>query len=147
MTKISAQLRAEKSRDVMWEQDKATQWFGMTCESIGPGEAVVSMKIELHHCNGHKTCHGAVSYALADSAFAFACNSYNQACVAQHNSITYLAAAFAGDVLTARATEVSRVGRSGIYDIRVTNQNNETIAEFRGGSRMIKGTHFDEENP
>ena len=144
MAGISAQERAERSRDVLLATDAATRWLGMVCEQVSPGEAVVSMRIEAHHCNGHKTCHGGVSYALADSAFAVACNSYNQVAVAQHNSMTYVAPGFEGDVLTARAVERSRIGRSGIYDVRVVNQKNELIAEFRGGSRVLRGQHFEE---
>jgi len=144
MAEISAQERAERSRDAMWGGDEASRRLGMTCERIAPGEAVVSMALEAHHCNGHKTCHGGISYALADSAFALACNSYNQVAVAQHNSMTYIAPAFAGDVLTAHATERSRFGRSGLYDVRITNQNGDLIAEFRGGSRVIRGQHFEE---
>lgn len=145
MAEISAQERAERSRDVMWVQDEASRWFGMTVERVSPGEAVVSMTVEPQHCNGHKTCHGGVSFALADSAFAFACNSYNLLTVAQHNSITYISPAYEGDTLTAHAVERSRSGRSGIYDVRVTNQKGDVIAEFRGGSRTIRGQHFEED--
>jgi acyl-CoA thioesterase len=144
MAEISAQERAERSRDAMWGGDEASHWLGMTCERIAPGEAVVTMRLEAQHCNGHKTCHGGISYALGDSAFALACNSYNQIAVAQHNSMTYIAPAFAGDVLTAHAVERARFGRSGIYDVRITNQHGELIAEFRGGSRVIRGQHFEE---
>jgi acyl-CoA thioesterase len=90
--------------------------------------------------NGHATCHGGYIFTLADSAFAFACNTYDQRTVAQHVSITYIAPAFVGDRLAATAREVSRRGRGGIYDVRVTNQNDEQIAEFRGHSRTVKGT-------
>jgi len=144
MAKLTAQERAERARDVMWSDDKASEWLGMTCNHIAPGEATASMEIKAHHCNGHKTCHGGISFALADSAFALACNSYNQLAVAQHNSITYIAPAYEGDTLTARAEERTRLGRSGIYDVQVTNQNGELIAEFRGGSRVIRGQHFEE---
>ncbi|MBL1434656.1 MAG: hydroxyphenylacetyl-CoA thioesterase PaaI [Rhodobacteraceae bacterium] len=141
---MSAMERARRSRDAMWSGDEASRWFGMTCKMVAPGEAIVSMLLEAHHCNGHKTCHGGVSYALGDSAFAIACNSYNQIAVAQHNSMTYIAPAFEGDVLEAHAVERSRSGRSGIYDVRITNQNGNLIAEFRGGSRVIRGQHFEE---
>ncbi len=145
MARISAQERAERVRDVMWGADEASRWFGMVCEHIGPGQATVSMRLGAQHCNGHGTCHGGVSYALADSAFALACNAYNQVAVAQHNSITYLAPAFKDDVLTATAVERARAGRSGVYDVKVTNQNGALIAEFRGGSRVIRGQHFEED--
>lgn len=146
MAEISGQERAERSRDAMWNTDKASRWLGMECTRIAPGEAEITMKVEPHHCNGHETCHGGVSYALADTAFAFACNSYNKIAVAQHNSITYIAPGYEGDLLTAHAIERSKSGRSGIYDVSITNQMGVLIAEFRGGSRIIHGQHFDEEN-
>ncbi len=141
---ISAQERARRSTEAMWSTDGASQWLGMEIVSVGPGTAVLKMEVQQHHTNGHGMCHGGITFALADSAFAFACNSYNQAVVAQHNSITYLAPAKRGDILTATATEVARAGRNGIYDVRVTNQNDTVIAEFRGNSRTIKGQHFEE---
>ena len=141
---ISAQERARRSAEAMWSTDGASQWLGMEIVSVGPGTAVLKMEVQQHHTNGHGMCHGGITFALADSAFAFACNSYNQAAVAQHNSITYLAPAKRGDILTATATEVARAGRNGIYDVRVTNQNDTVIAEFRGNSRTIKGQHFEE---
>jgi acyl-CoA thioesterase len=89
-------------------------------------------------------CHGGVTFTLADSAFAFACNSRNQATVAQHNSITYITPANLGDTLIATAREVSLVGKSGIYDVTVSNQDGSVIAEFRGSSRSIRGDLFEE---
>jgi len=103
------------------------------------------MTVDQRMTNGHKTCHGGYIFTLADSAFAFACNTYNQRTVAQHCSVTFLAPAFEGDRLTANAREIQRRGRSGIYDIRVTNQRGETIAEFRGHSRSVKGTLLGEQ--
>ena len=90
--------------------------------------------------NGHKTCHGGFIFTLADSAFAFACNSYDQRSVAQHCSITYVAPTRLGDELFAHATEVSRTGRSGIYDITVSTGQGAVVAFFRGHSRTIPGT-------
>jgi acyl-CoA thioesterase len=95
-------------------------------------------------CNGHGICHGGVSFALADSAFAFACNSRNKSTVGQHTFMNYLAPGQLGDRLTATATEISLTGRSGIYDVRVSNQEGTVIAEFRGVSRTINGQHFEE---
>jgi acyl-CoA thioesterase len=92
--------------------------------------------------NGHGTCHGGFIFSLADSAFAFACNSYNDIAVAQHCSITYINPVRVGDRLTAVAREVSRRGRSGIYDIRITNQHGVVVAEFRGHSRTLEGRHI-----
>ena len=108
------------------------------------GESVIELTVEQHHCNGHGICHGGVTFMLADSAFAFACNSRNQSTVAQHNMISFTAPGRLGDRLIASAREVSLTGRSGIYDVTVTNQQGQQIAEFRGMSRAIKGQLFDE---
>lgn len=138
--------RAQKSAEAMWESDEASKWIGMSLVSITEAEAVLELTVEKHHCNGHGSCHGGIIYSLADSAFAFACNSRNQATVAQHNTMTYLAPGMLGDRLTAHATETSLIGRTGIYDVKVTNQNNETIAAFRGCSRTVKGQLFSEKS-
>lgn len=136
--------RAEKAAQTMWHQDHASQWLGMELISASEGQAVLELSVAQHHCNGHGMCHGGVIFALADSAFAFACNSRNQATVAQHNVISYIASGRLGDRLRAEATEISLTGRSGITDVTVTNQTGAIIAEFRGMSRAIKGTVFDE---
>ena len=128
----------------MFAGDRASPWFGMSAPRVTPGGAVMSLVVQDHHCNGHGICHGGVIFGLADSAFAFACNSYNQAAVAQHNTISYLAPGRAGDTLTATATEVARSGRSGLYDVSVTNQDGVQIAAFRGASRTVKGQNFEE---
>ena len=141
---MTPKTRAEKSAAAMWSDDLASAWIGMTLDKVDEGFAMMSLVIAPHHCNGHGNCHGGIIFALADSAFAFACNSRNQATVAQHNAITYIAPATKGDILTATATEVSLAGRSGIYDVRVTNQEQNVVAEFRGGSRTVHGTLFDE---
>lgn len=141
---ITAQERADKSAVAMWANDDASKWLGMAITSVGPGVAVMTLDVQQHHTNGHDICHGGVIYSLADSAFAFACNSYNQVVVAQYNSITYIAPAMLGDTLTATAKEISRSGRSGIYDVSITRGDGTIIAQFRGGSRIIKGTHFEE---
>ena len=136
--------RAEKSAAAMWAGDRASQTLGMSITEMDEGRAVLQMKVREEHSNGHGICHGGITFALADSAFAFACNSRNQSTVAQHNMISYLAPGRMGDVLTATATEVSVTGRSGIYDVKVTNQDGTKIAEFRGFSRAIKGQLFEE---
>jgi acyl-CoA thioesterase len=136
--------RAQKSSQAMWEGDDASKWIGMSLIEVKEATATLEVTVEKHHCNGHGSCHGGVIYSLADSAFAFACNSRNQATVAQHNTITYLAPGFLNDTLTAHAVETSLIGRTGIYDVRVTNQNDDVIAEFRGCSRTIKGQLFKE---
>lgn len=137
--------RAIKSGEALWADDHATHWIGMTLDHVGEGTATLGLVIARNHCNGHGICHGGMIFALADSAFAFACNSRNQATVAQHNSINFIAPAQIGDQLTATATEVSLTGRSGIYDVRVTTQSDKVIAEMRGMSRTIKGQLFPED--
>lgn len=136
--------RAEKAAAAMWADDRASKWAGMEIIGVDEGEAVLEMTVAEHHCNGHGICHGGVTFMLADSAFAFACNSRNQSTVAQHNSISFTAPGRLGDRLTARAREVSLTGRSGIYDVTVTNQAGQLIAEFRGLSRAINGQLFEE---
>jgi len=136
--------RAEKSAAAMWADDHASKWAGMEITHVDEGEATLELTVAQHHCNGHGICHGGVTFMLADSAFAFACNSRNQATVAQHNVISFTAPGRLGDRLIATAREVSLTGRSGIYDVTVTNQDGQQIAEFRGFSRAIKGQLFDE---
>ncbi len=136
--------RAAKSAAAMWANDRASQWVGMKLGEVDEATAALELVVEAHHCNGHDICHGGVIFTLADSAFAFACNSRNQATVAQHNMISFIAPAHQGDRLTATATEVSLTGRSGIYDVRVSNQDGKPIAEMRGMSRAIKGQLFTE---
>ncbi len=136
---MTAEQLAQACARAMWADDHASQSLGMCIESIAPGEASLAMGVTRAMANGHAICHGGYIFTLADSAFAFACNSYNQRTVAQHVSITYIAPAFVGDRLLATAREISRKGRGGIYDVRVTNQKREVIAEFRGHSRSVKG--------
>ena len=114
---MTPQERAEKSADAMWGDDHASNWFGMELLEIAEAHAVMSLTVQPHHSNGHGICHGGVTYSLADSAFAFACNSRNHSTVAQSNTITYITPARAGDQLTAKAREISLTGRSGIYDV------------------------------
>lgn len=142
---MTPQEIAEKSAEAMWARDDASKWLGLSLDEIAPGSAVMSMIVEKHHTNGHDICHGGFIFTLADSAFAFACNSYNLSTVAQQVSITFAAAGMLGDRLIATAREVSRQGRSGIYDIDVRRDDQTLIATFRGLSRTIKGTHFEVE--
>jgi acyl-CoA thioesterase len=141
---MTADDLAKACAAAMWEDDRATQKLGISLDRVAPGSATLSMTITDDMTNGHGMCHGGYIFTLADSAFAFACNTYNQRTVAQHCSVSFLASAFSGDRLTATAREVSRRGRGGIYDISVVNQNGEQLAEFRGHSRTIKGTHLPE---
>lgn len=142
MSDRSPQQIAEACAAAMWADDEASQSLGMALDAVAPGRAVLSMTITPAMTNGHATCHGGYIFTLADSAFAFACNTYNQRTVAQHAAVTFIAPAFEGDRLTARAVEVSRQGRGGIYDVHVTNQEGAQIAEFRGHARTVKGTHL-----
>ncbi|MEW9919975.1 hydroxyphenylacetyl-CoA thioesterase PaaI [Marimonas sp. MJW-29] len=138
--------RARRCAEVMFAADRASPGLGMAVQSVAPGRAVLTMSVRDDMLNGHHICHGGFIFALADSAFAFACNTYNQNTVAQQNQITYLSPGKGGEVLTASAQEVSRTGRSGVYDVTVTGEDGRTIALFRGLSRTIKGQHFPEED-
>lgn len=141
---ITPEIRAQRSAEEMYSGDEATRYLGASLDEVTPGSAVMTMTVKPHHLNGHGICHGGFLFTFADSCFAFACNSYNQKFVSLHGEITYMAPSFGGDVLTAVATEVSKQGRSGVYDIRVTNQNGDDIVLFRGLCRSINGTHFEE---
>ena len=113
---------ARRCAAAMYEGDRTAQAFGMEIAEVGAGTATLRMAVDERMINGHALCHGGMIFTLADTAFAYACNAYNQVTVAQHCSITYIAPARLGDRLTARAVERTRNGRSGIYDITVTNQ-------------------------
>ena len=141
-TTLSPQALAEACAEAMWSNDSTSQRLGMRIERIAPGEATLSMEVTDLMLNGHGLANGGFVFALADSAFAFACNGYNQRAVAQHCSITYLVPVQHGERLTAAAREVSRRGRAGIYDVIITNQGGVHVAEFRGHSRTVKGTHL-----
>ncbi len=133
------QALAELASQSMYDKDTASQALGIKLTSVSPGEAVMTMTVRADMLNGHKTCHGGFLFSLADSAFAFACNSRNQVTVASGCSIDFLAPAFEDDVLTATATEYSLAGRTGIYDVHITNQTGKRVAVFRGRSYRIKG--------
>ena len=130
---------AQAVGEAMFARDRASQSLGMTLEAIGPGTATMTMRVRLDMCNGHGTCHGGLVFTLADSTFAFACNSWNINAVAQGCTIDFLAAAHEGDVLTASGHMRQQGRRTGVYDITVTNQSDETIAVFRGRSYRLKG--------
>ena len=135
----SAQALAEATATAMYERDAASKGLGMRIVAMAPGYAKMTMTIRPDMLNGHETCHGGFIFALADSAFAFSCNSYNFNTVASGCTIDFLAPGRAGDVLTAEAVEQSRSGRTGVYDVTVTNQDGTRIALFRGKSYQIKG--------
>ena len=140
MNDMSPQKLAEHVRDGMLKSDRATLSLGMEVLEVGPGRATLSMKVREDMLNGHATCHGGLIATLADSAFAFACNSYNELTVASGFSIDFTAPGRRDDCLTARCVEVSKAGRTGIYDTEITNQRGERIAVFRGRSHTMKGT-------
>jgi acyl-CoA thioesterase len=142
LTPLTPQEMAQACAQAMWARDFASQSLGMTLARVAPGEADITMPVSAAMIQGHGTCHGGYLFTLADSAFAFACNSYNANTVAQQCSITYLAPARQGDVLTARAVELSRSGRSGVYDVRIMDQSGRLIALFRGHARTVKGEHL-----
>ena len=136
---MTPQQVAEATRDALWRNDRASQALGFRVVAVGPGSATVAMTVRDDMLNGHDICHGGLVTTLADSAFAFACNAYNEVTVASGFDVNLVAAARAGDLLTARATEVAKAGRTGVYDIEVRNQRDERVAVFRGRSYTMKG--------
>ena len=130
---------AQRVADAMFARDRASQGLGMRITRVGAGHAELTMTVRSDMVNGHAICHGGFVFTLADSAFAFACNSYNMNTVANGCTIEFLAPAHEGDVLTAVAQERAQVGRNGVYDVEVRNQDGVTIAHFRGKSTRIKG--------
>jgi len=138
-TDEKAQALARAVADAMWARDNATQALGMTLAAIGPGSATMTMPVRADMVNGHQLCHGGLIFTLADSAFAYACNSYNVNTVASAGSIDFLAPAREGEVLEAIATERSTSGRTGVYDVAVRVQGGRQVALFRGKSYRIGG--------
>ena len=138
--------RARRVGQAMFADDRASrETMGMELVSCSPGRAVMRMEVRELHLNGHRICHGGFIFTLADSTFAFACNSYNRAAVAAGGSIEFLRPGELGDVLTCEGAEQALQGRHSIYDMRVTNQRGETVALLRGKSTQIQGTVFNEE--
>jgi acyl-CoA thioesterase len=134
-----AQALAERVAAAMWARDVASQALGMRLVRVAPGRATLAMPVRPDMLNGHAICHGGFIFTLCDSAFAYACNSYNVNTVASGCAIEFVAPAREGDVLTAVAHERSASGRTGVFDIEVANQRAETVALFRGRSYRIKG--------
>lgn len=143
---LPPQELAEACAEAMYERDLAVRHLGIKVLRMGPGEADLQMTISEIMIQGHNSCHGGYLFTLADSAFAYACNSYDDAAVALGCSIDYIAPGRLGDVLTARATQVSRSGRTGNYDVRIENQHGQLIAVFHGKSYKIRGTVRQQEN-
>lgn len=137
---LDANEIARLSGIAMWRDDKASQGLGMEILEVGPGNAKLVMPVTERMLNGHGTCHGGFIFSLADSAFAFACNSHGQPAVAQHCSVTYITPGRLGMRLIADARERQRGERSGIYDITVRDEAGTVIAEFRGHSRTLPGS-------
>ena len=135
----NAQRTADLVREGMFRNDRASKMLGMRIVDVAPGSATLAMTIRDDMLNGHDICHGGLITTLADSAFAFACNSYNELTVASGFSLDLLAPGRLDDVLTARCFEVSKAGRTGVYDTEITNQRGERIAMFRGRSYTMKG--------
>ena len=137
---MDARALAAKVGETMFAVDTATKdTLGIELVSCEPGRAVLRMTVRQLHLNGHKICHGGFIFTLADSTFAFACNSHNKVTVAAGCSIEFLKPGQLGDVLTCEGVEQVLQGRHGIYDMKVTNQNGETVAMFRGKSASIQG--------
>jgi len=142
-TALSPDDLARACAAAMWKDDDASSTLGMEILDVKAGQATLAMTIQPHMVNGQRIAHGGFIFTLADSAFAFACNTHNGRAVAAHCQITFIRPGKLGDRLVAAAREVSRHGRSGIYDVRVT-AGDQVIAEFRGHSRTIAGTWLPE---
>ncbi len=136
---FDAQQLAELAGKTMYERDPASRKLGMTLDEISPGYALMRMRVREDMLNGHGTCHGGYIFMLADSAFAFACNSHNFNTVGAGCSIDYLSPGREGDLLTAEAVEQVLSGKTGVYDIVVTNQEGRKVALFRGKSHRVNG--------
>ena len=141
---MTAEEIARRSADAMWAEDRASQGLGMRIVSVGPGRATLEMTVRDDMVNGHAIGHGGLTFTLADSAFAFACNSYNRSTVAAAADIRFLAPTRLGDLLVAEAVERERTGRDGVYDVTV-RCGDVVVAEFVGRSKEIRGTLFEEE--
>lgn len=133
---------ARACADSMWSTDRASQALDMEIVEVSAGRAVLSMRVREDMTNGQRICHGGYMFTLADSAFAFACNGYNQFTVAAHCSISFLLAVKEGELLIATGEERQKSTRSGIYDITVRREDGTVVAEFRGNSRTVKGQHI-----
>jgi acyl-CoA thioesterase len=137
----TAQRTAERSAAAMWADDRASRSLGMSLDAVSPGAATVSMTVTDDMVNGHAIGHGGLTFTVADSAFAFACNSYNRVTVAAGAEIRFRRPTHLGDRLVATATERERAGRDGVYDVLVT-VGDEVVAVFTGRSKEIGGTLF-----
>jgi acyl-CoA thioesterase len=144
--RLSSDDLARACADAMWKEDDASKGLGMEIVEVKQGQATLAMTVKPHMVNGHGIAHGGFIFLLADSAFAFACNSHNERTVAAHCDISFIKPGKLGDRLVAVAREISRSGRSGIYDVRVS-ADNVVVAEFRGHSRTIGGAWLPRAEP
>ena len=135
----AAQELAEAVAEAMWSRDRAAQALGMRIDSVAPGRASLSMPVRSDMVNGHHICHGGLIFALADTAFAYACNAYNRNTVASGCNIDFVAPGKEGDTLQAEAVERALSGRTGVYDVTVRDSAGNTVALFRGKSYRISG--------
>ena len=138
-TELTPEEVAKAVAQTMFGKDKAAQHLGMALKSIGPGKAVMTMRVTDEMLNGHNICHGGYVFTFADTAFAYACNAYNQNTVAQGAQIDFLRPVAPDSLLTATAEERSRSRQTGVYDVTVTDQDGRVVALFRGSSHTIKG--------
>ncbi len=139
MSASNAQQIAERVRDDLYSRDRAAHLLGIEVAAVGAGSATTTMTVRDDMLNGHGICHGGFVATLADTCFAYACNAYDELTVASGFGVDLMAAGRLGDVLTARGVELSRGGRTGVYDVAVTNQRGEAVAVFRGRSYTIRG--------
>jgi acyl-CoA thioesterase len=139
LTTESPAERARRAGRALYGRDQAAKRLGIQVNEVTPGGARLTMRVRPDMTNGHEVCHGGLVFSLADTAFAYACNSYGDNTLAAAASIDFLAPSYADDVLTATARELWRAGRSGLYEVDVTNQKGERIAIFRGRSHRISG--------
>jgi len=147
MSDTDPQKLAQACADRMWNNDNASKYMGMQIDMIAPGKAIMSMTVRLEMVNGHGICHGGYIFSLADSAFAFACNTHGEVTVAQHGAIDFVRPAKSGDRLTATATEVSRGRRVGVYDVSVHRSDGKLVAVMRGNSYSTGVSSFENDDP
>lgn len=136
---------AKRCAAIMGQADQAAKWLGVELKNIAPGSCEMTLTIKNHHLNGHGVCHGGFITTLADTCFAYACNSYNKNALASDISVTFLSPGRIDEVLTATTKEITVIGRTGIYDVEVRGDDGRLIAIFRGRSRQIRGQHFEEQ--
>ncbi|MDE1547016.1 hydroxyphenylacetyl-CoA thioesterase PaaI [Dechloromonas agitata] len=139
LSPAEAQTLADATAEAMYSRDRAAQALGIKIVRVQPGASLLTMTVRSDMVNGHHICHGGMIFSLADTAFAYACNSYNKNTVASACHIDFLAPAKEGETLEAEAVEQSASGRTGVYDITVRNNHGKTIALFRGKSYRING--------